>query len=375
MTRRIALLIPSFRGGGTEGSNVRLANRLVVKGINVDMVVLSAIGPWRTELRPDVRLVDLGSSRASRSIPGLIRYLRQETPTILISNLSHINVASAIAHFLARSHSKLLLVERNDISSRSTEGIGLLERIIRFAMKVTFRRADSVLAVSRGAANSLADTLGMPRDEVGVVYNGIDIEQIRELANRPVTHPWLPADEIPVVIAAGRLVTQKAYPDLLVAFSVLRRKMRVRLIILGEGPLRARLTDLIDRLGIREDVDLAGFRKNPNAYIDKASLFALSSKSEGFPNVILEAMACGTPVVATDCKSGPREILDHGRYGLLVPVGDSSAIAEAVHQLLTDQTLAVKMSEAGYQRVHHFTVEQTVERVLGVLRDIGVSGM
>jgi glycosyltransferase involved in cell wall biosynthesis len=187
-----------------------------------------------------------------------------------------------------------------------------------------------VVAVSRGAAEDLASTSGMPRDRVEVVYNPVITPAVMALAGETPDHPWFGPGEPPVVLGVGRLTRQKAFGTLVRAFAEVRRRRPLRLIILGEGEDRPMLEALASELGVGDDVALPGFRENAMAYMARSALFVLSSAWEGLPTVLIEALAAGTRVVSTDCPSGPREILQEGRLGPLVPVGDVPALAAAM---------------------------------------------
>jgi glycosyltransferase involved in cell wall biosynthesis len=218
-----------------------------------------------------------------------------------------------------------------------------------FIAKRVYPWADAVVAVSDGVAQDTSEYLGISRDRIQTIYNPCAVREIRDESKRPVDHPWFADDQCPVVISSGRLHIQKDQGTLMRAFKIVRAKRRVRLAILGEGGERARLLSLAEDLGIIDDCWLPGSVDNPFAYLAKASVFVLSSRWEGFGLVIVEAMACGIPVVSTDCPHGPREILEDGRYGLLVPVGDAQAMAEAIEQML-DSPMPSEVLRSGAER-------------------------
>jgi glycosyltransferase involved in cell wall biosynthesis len=193
--------------------------------------------------------------------------------------------------------------------------------------------ADGAVAISKGVGDDLVAKAGVDPRTLAVIYNPVDVEAVGREAEHDPGHPWL-NDAVPVVLGVGRLTYQKDFATLLKAFAHLRQTRPARLIILGEGEDRASLTQLAARLGISEDVDFPGYKTNRLGYIARAKVFALSSRWEGFGNVLVEALACGVPVVSTDCPSGPREILDAGAFGALVPVGDDRAMATALADAL-----------------------------------------
>jgi glycosyltransferase involved in cell wall biosynthesis len=208
----------------------------------------------------------------------------------------------------------------------------------------------------------------VPSAKVKVIYNPTVTPEIFRKATEPVQHPWFVDNRVPIILAAGRLHRQKDFPTLLRAFSLLRQNRPCRLVILGDGKKRRRkaLRQLAKQLGIEKDVSLPGFVENPFAYMARANLFVLSSAWEGFGNVIVEALACGCPVVSTDCRSGPREILDNGRYGRLVPVGDPEALARAMLEALDDPDNPCDR-ETRIQRAMEFSVDKIVDEYLKVL--------
>jgi glycosyltransferase involved in cell wall biosynthesis len=369
---RLAIFISSFRGGGAQGAMVQLANKLASQDLAVEIIVLQNSGPWRDKVEPSVAVIDLGVSRAAFSIPSLTGYLKRRRPDVLLSNVSHLNIVAVAAHRLAGEKSQLMLLEHNDLRQR-LERVSPFERLyLPFLMRITYPHADHVLAVSRGVAESVAETLAIDPDTIHIFPNGIDIQHIYEQARDDVEHPWLRERDVPVVLAVGRLVLQKGYSDLLHAFALLTERIQARLIILGEGPLRKELEAITFKLKINDIVDLPGFQPNPFAFIGRANLFVLSSLYEGFGIVLLEAMACGTPVVSTDCQSGPREVLADGEAGLLVPVGDPHALAASMWRVLTDSSLAKRLKQAGKEQAEIFSIDNIADRFLGLVSEVGM---
>jgi glycosyltransferase involved in cell wall biosynthesis len=230
-------------------------------------------------------------------------------------------------------------------------------------MRLSYGMADRVIAVSEGVAEDTAAVTGLPRDRIAVVRNPVVTPRLRAMAKEAVDHPWLPASDVPVVLGAGRMTRQKDFPVLVRAFARVRRERPCRLIVLGEGPDRAEIERLVGELGVGDDVSLPGFAVNPYAYMSRASLFVLSSRWEGSPNVLTEALAVGTPVVSTDCPSGPRETLQEGRFGPLVAVGDEEALARAILETMAHPLDAATLRGA----VDEFTVERSADGYLEVL--------
>jgi glycosyltransferase involved in cell wall biosynthesis len=216
--------------------------------------------------------------------------------------------------------------------------------------------ADGIVAVSEGVAEHLSHTSGLPRDRITVIYNPVVSPQLTDKARQALEDPWFARNQPPVILSVGRLTMAKDYPTLLRAFVLLRKRREARLLILGSGETRAELEQLVRSLGIEQHVRMAGFVANPYAYMARAAVFVLSSAWEGLPGALIEAMACGCPVVSTDCRSGPAEILDHGRFGRLVPVGDAAKMAGAI-ALALDEGRGVATRDAR-ERAMDFRVER-----------------
>ena len=209
----------------------------------------------------------------------------------------------------------------------------LKRRLLRRARRC-YPRADAVVGVSRGVTTEFAKIPGLAGERVHTVYNPILTRYIARKSREPVDHRWLDGSDVPVVLAIGKLIARKGFSTLLHAFARLLARRPARMIVLGEGRLRPSLVALADRLGAAPYVDFPGFAENPYAFLAKADLFVLSSRNEALPTVLIEAMVCGCPVVSTDCEFGPREILEDGRHGPLVPVGDPEALAAAMLSVL-----------------------------------------
>jgi len=223
--------------------------------------------------------------------------------------------------------------------------------------------ADGIIAISRGVAEDLAALLSMPERRIDTIYNPVDQDAIRRRALEPLDDPWLGDRGAPIVLGVGKLRRQKDFETLIRAFAQLRKRRPARLLLLGEGPERAGLEALARALGVADAVRLAGYAPNPAAWMARASVLALSSAWEGFSNVLVEALACGCPVVSTDCPSGPSEILEGGAIGPLVPVGDDTAFAAALDRVLARPPDADKLQAS----VSRFTVDAAAERYLQVL--------
>lgn len=341
---------------------VTLANGFVARGLRVDLVLVKTGGVYSDEIHPEIRVVDLKAGTLRRGLPPLIRYLRRTKPRVLLSALNGANVAAILARSLAFSPTRVVLTQHNTLRHRAWDGPETRRSLSRPLIPRLYRHADRIIAVSQGLAEELLDLTKLPRDRVVTIYNPVITPELFRLAQEPVDHPWFQVGSDPVILGVGRLVPQKDFPTLLRAFARVRASRRARLVILGEGPERARLQQLAYDLGIDSEVDMPGFVRNPYAWMARASLFVLSSAWEGFGVVLVEAMACGTPVVSTDCPHGPAEILQGGRYGMLVPVGDEAAMADAILRVLEGHPARVS-SEA----VERFRLEPVLNSYLRVL--------
>lgn len=312
-----------------------LARELATRGFSVDLVVARAVGGYMSEVPPSVRLVDLGARRTVFSTGRLIRYLRRERPRVLLSALDHANMVGVLAARLARSGTRVIVAAHNT-PSQGTRAIPAGRRHMELALLgLSHRFADGVVAVSHGVADDLARTMRLPRHRIEVIPNPVVTPELRREATDPVEHPWFRAGQPPVILGVGRLSPEKGFSSLIRAFALVRRNHSSRLVILGEGSERAGLDRLARELGIRGEVDLPGFVARPYPYMARAAVVVLSSLTEGLPTVLIESLALGTPVVSTDCESGPREILQGGSVGRLVPVGDVHAMAREITSVLS----------------------------------------
>jgi glycosyltransferase involved in cell wall biosynthesis len=285
-----------------------------------------------------VRVVDLRAPRVIQSLLPLTRYLRRERPVSVLSVMSHSNLIALWARRLAGVPTRLVVCEQNTPSQNALHPAVWRGRLVPHLMRRFYSWADAIVAVSDGVADDVVRITGLPRRSIEVVYNPVVTPELRAAAEAPLEHPWFQAGQPPVVLAVGRLRPQKDFPTLIRAFARMRRKKSARLLILGEGSERPRLEALVREHALAADVQLPGFDANPYRYLARGALFVLSSAWEGLPSVLIEALACGLRVVATDCPSGPREILRGGRYGELVPVGDSVALADAIENALSGPT-------------------------------------
>ena len=316
-----------------------LVPAIAAQGLRVDVLGIAGHGPyWPEPLPQGVRHVALGARHVNSALPALVRYLRKTCPQAMLSDKDRVNRAVIIARAFAGRHDgrrTRLGVRLGTTVSVNLASRGPVERLLQtWSMRTLYRYADAVLVPSHGAADDLARHAGLPRERIRVVPSPILGPDMAGRAAAPLAHPWFHDPAIPVVLGVGELSERKDFATLVRAHAQLVRRRPCRLVILGEGRRRAELQQLAASLGTAEHVELPGFVANPYPYMAAASVFALSSRWEGMPVVLIEALALGTPVVATDCPSGPRELLDAGRLGELVPVGDATALATALARTL-----------------------------------------
>lgn len=328
-SNKVAIFIPDFAGGGAQRVNVNLANELARQGLAVDYVVHNADGPFARQLADNVRLVTLGGRRFETSFPRFCRYIMRERPNAVMASMQHAGVFALLAKRLMGRQTRFLVQYQNTISVEYASA-RLVSRLWLRLLGFLLPSADAVVAVSEDVAEDMVHMFPKTAGNVLSIYNPVFDPGILELAEEPLAHPWFGDPEVPVVVSVGRLAPQKDYKTLLAAFAQVLKVRKARLVIVGEGPDRAALAARAEELGVGELVDLPGFQSNPYPFMRNAQVFVLSSIHEGLPLVLVEALACGTPVVSTRCPSGPREVLEDGKWGRLVPVGDAQAMADAV---------------------------------------------
>ena len=350
-------------GGGAERAMAMIANGISARGYPVDLVLGDRSGPYLEEIAPGVNIVDLKASRMATALVPLVGYLRTRRPSVVLSALTHANVTVLMAAQLIRGRPRIVVSERDAVFPPSRQ---VLARVVRAVTAKTYHRADAIVAVSEGVRSDVIRELGADPAKVQTVYNPLDLDEIARLATEPATHRYFQTPRLPVFLAVGRLEQAKRFDVLLEAFAKMRSATPSKLIIIGEGSLRDELTRLAAALGVAEDVDFPGFQRNPFAWMARCDVFVLSSRNEGLPNALIQAMACGARVVSTDCPHGPAEILEFGQWGTLVPVGDSNALADAM-----DDALHLSAPPAVRVRARDFSMEKAVSRYLSVMQPSG----
>ena len=342
---------------------VNLARGFSEQGFSVDLVLVKAEGAYLAQVPSSVRVIDLNHQRILSSLFDLARYLQREQPQVLLSTLPQPGIVALWTRFLARVPTRVVVNVQNNTSQEAQNGAGLADRMMPRLIRWFFPWADAIVTVSEGVAEDLKQ-IGLSNSSIRVIHNPVVTPELLARSQESADHAWFAPGEPPVVIAVGRLTKQKDFPTLLKAFAQVRKQRSTRLMILGEGEERSSLEALIQELGIADSVSLPGFVSNPFAYLSRSAVFVLSSLFEGLPTVLIEAMAVGTSVVATNCKSGPMEILDNQRYGKLTEVGDSEGLAGAIVEIL-DQPTDSKLLQ---QRANEYSLERSLRDYSELLR-------
>ena len=396
--RRICILIPSLAGRGAERKALHVATGLIERGHEVDLLLQRLVCHYPDEVPDGVRIFFQsrrtdGKTRKnldripvvpSPLVPGLpprrVRYPRMalalrlhRTQLPLLTSTRLPRWAAEVAAYLDRERPDALLAMNVLAAAAATMALNFARRParvvatldevlktgrLRYRARHAYPHVDAVVGVSHGVATEFEKVPGLERARIHTIYNPVVSAHLVHGARQPANHPWLDESGAPVILAVGKLVKGKDYPTLLIAFARLLGQRPARLIVLGEGRLRSRLLSLARKLRIVEHVDFPGYKENPYAFFAKADLFVLSSRNEGLSNVLIEAMACGCPVVSTDCDFGPHEILEGGRYGALVPVGDPAALSAAMAR-----TLDVSVSrDVLRERASFFDAENAVRQ-------------
>ncbi len=359
---RATFFVPDLRGGGVERVILLLSREFLAKGHNVDLVLLSKQGELLNLVPEQVRIIDLQAARVRQGFMPLVRYLREHQPDALIASMWPLTTLAVLATKLARFRGKLVVSEHSALS-HSPQNIGLSGFALRASMRWVNARADCVVGVSAGVVDDLK-LLGLPACVDQVIHNPVAISSEVSLPNFWTDHPWMKRPASQRLLAVGSLKPAKDYGTLLSAVKrIIDAGNDISLLILGTGSLQEKLEDQRCALGLENHVHFGGFVADPGPFYRAAGLFVLSSAWEGFGNVIVEAMAAGTPVVSTDCRSGPAEILENGRYGRLVPVGNDEALEEAIIE-----SLVIKHdADALRARAADFSVEKIGQEYLKLL--------
>lgn len=360
---RVLILLPDLRGGGAERLHVHLAQHWHAQGLKVDFALMSRSGDLLNLLPESIGIFDLGADRIRNVVLPLAASLRKTRPDIIVAAMWPLTSAAVLAWRLAGKPGRLYLSDHNQLSVSCVQELNISPRFLGAAMRLTYPSASGLIAVSEGVKTDMCRLGGFAESLVKVIYNptAIGISPHRESTD--VREELWGIGFDCHILSVGTLKAQKDQATLIKAFALLPASLNAKLTILGEGQLRSELEALVVQLGLQDRVVMPGFAVDPYPWFRSADLFVLSSRWEGFGNVIVEALECGVPVVSTDCPSGPAEILADGRYGRLVPIQDPTALASGIAQSLEDPVDRDMLM----RRAKDFTVDVIADQYLAYM--------
>lgn len=363
---KVGLFFGSFSGGGAQRMMVNLARGLSLKGVDVRIYVVNKKGPYLKEVPENIPINDYEARFGVKSIIHKIRKtLKNDGLDSLISTQMHINSAVGIAS-IGLNNSPVLIFREANMPSKITKYL-----VIYYFFKWCYSFANHFIAVSKGVAEDLVAYFKIDSSKISVIYNPVIDDSINVKMNEVVEHSWFNNPKIPVIVGMGRFDPQKGFEDLIEAFVIVRGKIKARLVIFGETNENSAYFKKIHRRIksslYSDDILLPGFVDNPFKYLNKADVFVLSSKFEGLPGVLIQAMACGCPIISTDCPSGPREILCDGKYGKLVDVGDYRGMAESIIHILNKTNKRYESKK----RANCFSINNSTVNYLKLIRKVG----
>lgn len=362
---KIAIYIDLLQGYGADKTLVKIAEGLADLGLDVDLVTAKRVGKVGSQINPAVNLIDLGSSRFNsiKNVVGLTQYLIKEKPAILFSSIHFNNITSAcaiaLAGLLGVNNSKLVVRQANWLEYQLKGYPFPIGALMYPLIRMAYKKADVIICPSKGLLSDLTKFMKAEESKIKLVYNPTVTPDIFEKAQQQTNHPWFEQKSFPIILGAGRLKPQKDFITLIEAFARVKRNFPdAKLVILGEGKQRRELENLVNKLGLQGDVDLVGFQKNPYAFIAKADVFVLSSIYEGLPNILIEALALKKKIVATNCPSGPAEILKFGKYGSLLPTSSPFLLEAAIIEALEEKSDSLAESGSANDFDHKKQIEK-----------------
>lgn len=372
---KITFFLPNLKAGGAERVILNLISGLNKEGFQITLLLREFKGEFKNHICKDVFISELKTSNIFFVFFKIINYFRKNSPDIFISSFAYSNIISILARYFSFSKTKIIIIEHTPFSQAALEKKNVFRRVIDFLTlvflrKLTYPNAEAIICVSRGIAKEINNIKGIAKNKIRVIYNGIVSDEIYKQSKEPIEEKCFHEPKLPIILAVGRLIIAKDYPTLLKAFALIRQERPAYLVILGEGEEQINLEELAEKLQISKDVVFLGFKENPYKYMANALVYVLSSKREGFASVLAEAMTCGVPIVSTDCKSGPNEIIKNGENGILVPVGDIKALARAIIKILDDVLLRDRFIKEGKKRARDFSVERAARKYEQLLYEI-----
>lgn len=360
---KLACFFSTSGHSGVDRIMKNLIPSIAARGVEVDLLHVRKHGPYLDSVPENVRVIDLGVSSTVPAFFPVMRYLKRERPTVLLSDKDKVNRLAYFARKAAGVDTRLVFRMGTTVT-KDLEGKSKLKRLSHYlSMHHLYPQISTVIVPSAGVADDMSLFAEIDRSHITVVHNPIVTPNFLNKVKQAAEHPWLSDSEIPVILGVGELSGRKAFDVLINAFSLVRRQRLCRLILVGKGRKREELEALVSKLELTESVSIVGFQENPFSYMSEADVFVSASTFEGFGNVIVEAMAAGTPVVATDCPSGPREILKDGRLGHLVPVNDEQAMADAISSMLDKPTSKGVLADA----VNDYHIDTITDQYLTAL--------
>lgn len=364
MRKKIMFFLFSLSGGGAERTIINLINNLNREKYEVVLVLGSNKNNDYIDLvnnRTDIKM--LNCSKLRYCIVKLANLIRKENPDLLFSTINSNNLALLLAKIISFKKVPIIIREANNRTQSGT--VTILNKVLT---RILYNNiANKIVSLSKGVKRDLVDNFNIKKNKISVIYNPVEVDSIKKLAERSMKSKLMESEtKEKVIISVGRLVEQKDFKTLLQAYSIVSKEVKSRLVILGKGPEEERLKELSKRLGISNKVSFLGFKKNPYKYIKKADLFVLSSKWEGFGHVIVESMVVGTPVISTNCKSGPKEIIGDDQYGLLVTVGVQKEMADKIITMLKSNEMSEKYKVQGRERAKKFDAVKIAKKYEGL---------
>lgn len=349
---KILFILDVFEFGGAQRVLLNILRFLNRSRFTPILTLLKGKGNYMKMLPQDVTVYNLNLKRARFGVFDLVRILKITRPHIVFSTVNYIDEVVNVALRVYTGSYKLILRSPN-FPSQNIYKYPVYTRLIS---RWSYNRADMIVASTKAMKLDLLHIFDLPLEKVKLVHNPVDLQLISSLSKKSIEEKLYTEwnDYIPVIISMGRLTEQKGFSYLIRAFKMVQNELPSKLVIIGDGTEKKYLKNLTESLGITEDVIFLGLQSNPYKYLINSDLFVLSSLWEGFPNSLVEAMACGIPVISTDCPSGPSEIITPGIDGLLVPPGNPEAMAFAISKVLNNKKSSIKMAEAGKKRVKDF---------------------
>ena len=365
---KVALLLPTYKIGGAEKVFVELANNLCDHYDKVDMVTLSNEGPLKYDLKKLVGQVVLESQSYKVFLKKFIKYMNKECPDIIFTSVYATGLIAIAARFFSRHKPKIIVGCHNNFTYKVKRPDNIKDKYLLYPLSYAlFRFADKILCVSHGVADDIRKKLKINKSLISVIYNPVVSVSIDQQAKKELLHPWFSSERnFTTILAVGRLVPQKGFDSLLQGIAIARNSVDIRLVIVGDGPEMNNLKEIARDLKIDSIVDFAGYEGNPYRYMYRADIFAMSSRWEGLGNTLIEALACGCFTISTDCMYGPREILDDGKYGMLVPVDDPAAMANALINIVSDPSKKTDKKEL-INRSNEFSVSASMGKYINLI--------